>query len=51
MRQLFPTAGDVDPVDAYGRLAELGPGRPGVRLNIGHVLEADGYLFLGYRRR
>jgi riboflavin biosynthesis pyrimidine reductase len=34
MRQLFPTLGDVDPVDAYGRPAALGPGRPGVRLNM-----------------
>jgi riboflavin biosynthesis pyrimidine reductase len=111
MRQLFPTVGDVDPADAYGRLAALGPGRPWVRLNmiasvdganvlseggpgmaaqlataglldevcltvapllaagearrildgaalaplsvleLGHVLEADGYLFLRYRRR
>ena len=40
MRQLFPTAGDVDPVDAYGRLAALGPGRPGVRLNM--IVSVDG---------
>jgi riboflavin biosynthesis pyrimidine reductase len=40
MRQLFPTAGDVDPVDAYGRLAALGPGRPGVRLNM--IASVDG---------
>ena len=111
MRQLFPTAGDVDPADAYGRLAALGPSRPRVRLNmiasvdgaasllgrsgalggpadkalfatlrsladvvlvgagtmraegygaalappsvleLAHMLEADGYLFLRYRRR
>jgi hypothetical protein len=48
MRQLFPTAGDVDPADAYGRLAALGP--PSV-LELAHMLEADGYLFLRYRRR
>ena len=40
MRQLFPTAGDVDPADAYGRLAALGPGRPGVRLNM--IASVDG---------
>jgi riboflavin biosynthesis pyrimidine reductase len=34
MRQLFPAAGDVDPADAYARLAALGPSRPGVRLNM-----------------
>jgi len=34
MRQLFPTAGDVDPADAYGRRAALRPSRPGVRLNM-----------------
>jgi riboflavin biosynthesis pyrimidine reductase len=40
MRQLFPTAGDLDPVDAYGRLAAPGPGRPGVRLNM--IVRVDG---------
>jgi riboflavin biosynthesis pyrimidine reductase len=40
MRQLFPTAGPVDPADAYGRLAALGPGRPGVRLNM--IVSVDG---------
>jgi riboflavin biosynthesis pyrimidine reductase len=40
MGQLFPTAGDVDPVDAYGRLAALGPGRPRVRLNM--IVSVDG---------
>jgi hypothetical protein len=128
MRQVFSSSGNGDPVDAYGRLAALGPGRPRVRaehdrqrrraaslqgrsgtlggpadkalfatlrslaavvlmsagtmrpagcltaaplltagqarrildgaalapssmLELGHVLEADGYLFLRYRRR
>ena len=40
MRQLFPTAGDVDPADAYGRLAALGPSRPRVRLNM--IASVDG---------
>ena len=40
MRQLFPAAGDVDPADAYGRLAALGPSRPRVRLNM--IASVDG---------
>lgn len=40
MRQLFPDAGDVDPLDAYGRLNRLGPRRPGVRLNM--IASVDG---------
>jgi riboflavin biosynthesis pyrimidine reductase len=40
MRRLFPTAGDVDPADTYGRLAALGPGRPGMRLNM--IASVDG---------
>jgi riboflavin biosynthesis pyrimidine reductase len=40
VRQLLPAQGDVDPVDAYGRLAALGPGRPAVRLNM--IASADG---------
>ena len=40
MRQLFPTAGDVDPADGYGRLAALGPNRPRVRLNM--IASVDG---------
>jgi len=40
MRQLLPTPVDVDPVDVYGRLAALGPGRPAVRLNM--IASADG---------
>jgi riboflavin biosynthesis pyrimidine reductase len=40
MRQLFPTAGDVDPADADGRLATLGLSRPRVRLNM--VASVDG---------
>src|SRR4051812_47427919 len=39
MRQLLPTAGDVDPVDAYGRLAPV-EGRAAVRLNM--IASADG---------
>ena len=40
MRQLFPTAGDVDPADAYGRPVALGPSRPWVRLNM--IASVDG---------
>ncbi|HEY2429167.1 MAG TPA: pyrimidine reductase family protein [Acidimicrobiales bacterium] len=40
MRQLLPIPVDIDPVDAYGRLAALRPGRPGVRLNM--IASVDG---------
>jgi riboflavin biosynthesis pyrimidine reductase len=40
MRQLFPVPGDVDPVDAYGRLTTLSSGRPRVRLNM--IASVDG---------
>jgi len=40
MRQLFPVPGDVDPVDAYGRLAALSPSRPALRLNM--IASLDG---------
>jgi riboflavin biosynthesis pyrimidine reductase len=39
MRQLFPTAGDVDPADAYQRLGKKN-GRPQVRLNM--IASLDG---------
>ena len=39
MRQLFPDPGEVDPVDAYGRLGRVGD-RPGVRLNM--IASVDG---------
>ena len=47
MRQLFPTPGDVDPVDAYGRLGSSLPGRPGVRLNM--IASVDGAASLAGR--
>src|SRR5580658_1525233 len=40
MRQLFPLPGDVDPVDAYGRLTATNSGRPAVRLNM--IASVDG---------
>jgi riboflavin biosynthesis pyrimidine reductase len=40
MRQPFPTIGHVDPADAYGRLAALGPGRAEVRVNM--IASVDG---------
>ena len=39
MRRLFPEPGEVDPVDAYGRLTRVGD-RPGVRLNM--IASVDG---------
>jgi riboflavin biosynthesis pyrimidine reductase len=39
LRQLFPDPGEVDPVDAYGRLGRVGD-RPGVRLNM--IASVDG---------
>jgi riboflavin biosynthesis pyrimidine reductase len=39
MRLLFPDPGDVDPVDAYGRLSRVGT-RPRVRLNM--IASVDG---------
>jgi riboflavin biosynthesis pyrimidine reductase len=47
MRRLVPTLGDVDPVGAYGRLGPLGPGRPGVRLNM--IASVDGAASLDGR--
>jgi riboflavin biosynthesis pyrimidine reductase len=46
MRQLFPTAGDVDPADAYGRLGRT-DGRPQVRLNM--IASIDGATSVGGR--
>jgi len=46
MRQLFPEATDVDPIDAYGRLPRAG-GRPGVRLNM--IASVDGAAALAGR--
>lgn len=40
MRRLYPAAGEIDPVDAYGRLAAPVPSRPGVRLNM--IASVDG---------
>jgi riboflavin biosynthesis pyrimidine reductase len=39
MRQLYPDPGEVDPVDAYGRLSRVGD-RPRVRLNM--IASVDG---------
>jgi riboflavin biosynthesis pyrimidine reductase len=39
VRQLFPDPGEVDPVEAYGRLGRVGD-RPGVRLNM--IASVDG---------
>jgi riboflavin biosynthesis pyrimidine reductase len=39
MRQLFPDSGDIDPVDAYGRLGSVDD-RPRVRLNM--IASVDG---------
>jgi riboflavin biosynthesis pyrimidine reductase len=47
MRQLLPTAGPVDPADAYGRLPALGPSRPGLRLNM--IVSVDGAASLQER--
>jgi len=46
MRQLFPGPGDVDPVDAYGRLGRVGD-RPRVRLNM--IASVDGAASLAGR--
>jgi hypothetical protein len=40
MRSLLPATGALDPVDAYRRLSRLGPGRPGVGLNM--IATVDG---------
>lgn len=47
MRPLVAAPGDVDPVDAYGRLTTLSPGRPGVRLNM--IASVDGAAALAGR--
>lgn len=39
MRQLFPDSGEIDPVDAYGRLGRVGD-RPRLRLNM--IASVDG---------
>lgn len=44
MRQLYPVAADVDPVDVYGRLVQA-RGRPAVRLNM--IASVDGAAYLG----
>ena len=49
MRSLVPTPGTIDPVDAHGRLGRLGPGRPGVRLNM--IASVDGAGALDGRSR
>jgi hypothetical protein len=48
MRQLFPTARDVDPIGWI--LGEGFPLAPPQTLELSHVLEADSYLFVRYRR-
>ena len=40
MRRLFPSPGDVEPVEAYGRLSRTAAGRPAVRLNM--IASVDG---------
>ena len=40
MRRLWPSPGEIDPVDAYGRLPRVGPRRPGLRLNM--IASVDG---------
>jgi hypothetical protein len=47
MRQQLPTACPVDPADAYGRLAALGPSRPGTRLLM--IASVDGAASLQER--
>jgi riboflavin biosynthesis pyrimidine reductase len=47
VRRLFPDSGDVDPLDAYGRLTRLGPHRPSVRLNM--IASVDGAASFGGR--
>ncbi|MGA7420014.1 MAG: pyrimidine reductase family protein [Acidimicrobiales bacterium] len=44
MRQLFPDPGEVDPLDAYGRLGRIGD-RPAVRLNM--IASVDGAASIG----
>ena len=46
MRRLFPTAGEIEPADAYGRLAPVA-GRAAVRLNM--IASVDGATALGGR--
>jgi riboflavin biosynthesis pyrimidine reductase len=46
MRQVFPEVGDVDPVDAYGRLTRAGD-RPRLRLNM--IATVDGSASLAGR--
>ena len=43
MRRLFPDPGQVDPVDAYGRLTRVGD-RPRVRLNMIASIDGAGSL-------
>ena len=43
MRRLFPDPGQVDPVDAYGRLTRVGD-RPRVRLNMIAGIDGAGSL-------
>jgi riboflavin biosynthesis pyrimidine reductase len=47
MRALVPAPGNIDPVDAYGRLGRLGPRRPRVRLNM--IASVDGAASLDGR--
>jgi riboflavin biosynthesis pyrimidine reductase len=47
MRRLLPSPGEIDPVDAYGRLRRLGPDRPGLRLNM--IASVDGAASLAGR--
>jgi riboflavin biosynthesis pyrimidine reductase len=46
MRALFPDAGEVDPLDAYGRLERV-DGRPTVRLNM--IASVDGAAYVAGR--
>ena len=43
MRRLFPDPGEVDPIDAYGRLSRDGH-RPRVRLNMIATVDGAGSL-------
>lgn len=43
MRRLFPDPGQVDPIDASGRLARVGD-RPSVRLNMIASIDGAGSL-------
>lgn len=40
MRRLIPSSGEIDPVDAYGRLRRVARDRPGLRLNM--ISSVDG---------